>query len=59
MGQSYVNLRYHIVFGTRGRQPWLLPEKRDRFYRFFAYIASKSQAPPPAHHRPGGGAVVL
>lgn len=43
MGQSYVNLRYHIVFGTRDRQPWLLPEKRDRVYRFIADIASKSQ----------------
>src|SRR5437016_5144280 len=34
MPQSYASLQYHLVFGTRRRDPLLLPEMREPLYSF-------------------------
>lgn len=34
MSSSYCNLRYHIVFSTKRREPWLTPEIRPRAHQY-------------------------
>ena len=34
MSSSYCNLLYHIVFATKGREPWLTPEIRPRIHQY-------------------------
>jgi putative transposase len=34
MSSSYCNLLYHIVFSTKRREPWLMPEIRARTHRY-------------------------
>ena len=34
MSSSYCNLLYHIVFSTKGREPWLTPVIRPRVHRY-------------------------
>lgn len=36
MGHSYTNLLYHIVFSTKERQPWLVPEISTRLHEYLA-----------------------
>src|SRR4051812_2320273 len=35
MSSSYCNLVYHIVFSTKGREPWLAPPIRPRVHQYF------------------------
>jgi REP element-mobilizing transposase RayT len=34
MAKSYTNLLYHLVFGTRERQPLITPERKQRLYEY-------------------------
>jgi putative transposase len=34
MSSSYCNLLYHIVFATKGREPWLTPPIRARIHEY-------------------------
>ena len=34
MSSSYCNLLYHIVFATKGREPWLRAEIRPRIHQY-------------------------
>ncbi len=34
MSSSHCNLLYHIVFSTKGREPWLTPEIRPRTHQY-------------------------
>jgi putative transposase len=34
MPQSYVNLQYHLIFATKDRHRWMLPEIRPRLYDY-------------------------
>ena len=34
MSSSYCNLLYHIVFSTKGREPWLRPAIRPRVHQY-------------------------
>jgi REP element-mobilizing transposase RayT len=34
MAHSYINLKYHIVFGTKYRQPWITPDFEADLYAF-------------------------
>ena len=34
MSSSYCNLLYHIVFSTKGREPWLTAEIRPRVHQY-------------------------
>ena len=41
MSHSFTNLLYHVVFSTRGREPWLDAERRPRV---FAYLGGLVRA---------------
>jgi len=41
MGHTFTNHLYHIVFSTRGREPWLGRQCRDRLYDYLGGIARK------------------
>jgi putative transposase len=34
MPSSYVCLHYHLVFSTKGRQPWIKEEMRERLFQY-------------------------
>jgi putative transposase len=34
MSSSYCNLLYHVVFSTKGREPWLAPTTRTRVHQY-------------------------
>ena len=36
MSSSYCNLLCHIVFSTKGREPWLAPTIRSRLHQYLA-----------------------
>ena len=36
MPQSYTCLLYHLVFCTKNREPWLLPELRPRLWEYLS-----------------------
>jgi REP element-mobilizing transposase RayT len=34
MGSTYLSLHYHLVFGTKGRVPFIAPEWRGRLHEY-------------------------
>ncbi len=38
MGDTFSNLTYHIVFGTKGRKPWLDDTIRERVFQYIGRI---------------------
>ena len=34
MPSSYVCLHYHLIFSTKGRQPWLKPDMLERLLQY-------------------------
>ena len=38
MGQSFTCLRYHLIFGTKDRKPWIDIELRQRLYDYVGGI---------------------
>ena len=41
MGHTFHQLRFHIVFGTKERQPWITSEVQDPLYRYIAGIVTR------------------
>ena len=39
MGQTFYSLRYHIVFATRDRRPWLTRDRERRVYSYMGGVA--------------------
>ena len=39
MASTYLSLHYHLVFGTRGREPWIAPEWRERLHEYLGGTA--------------------
>ncbi|BCU77015.1 IS200/IS605 family transposase [Luteolibacter sp. LG18] len=39
MGNTYTSLHYHVVFGTKGREPWITRELEERIWSYMAAIA--------------------
>jgi putative transposase len=38
MGSTLTNLVYHVIFSTKGREPFLIPEIRNELYRYMGGI---------------------
>jgi hypothetical protein len=47
MGQSHVNLPYHIVFSTKGREPLIVEVLQPRLYDYLGGIIRKQGGAPP------------
>jgi putative transposase len=39
MANTYTSLQYHIIFSTKNREPWLIPDIEQRVWRFIGGIA--------------------
>ena len=39
MANTYASLHYHIVFSTKNREPWLVPDIEQRIWAFIGGIA--------------------
>jgi REP element-mobilizing transposase RayT len=46
MGHSYTNLLYHVVFATKGREPWLDDTLRPELYTRLGDILKKESGTP-------------
>ena len=42
MGNSYVSSLFHVVFSTKGHEPWLKPPVRERLWPYLGGIAKKN-----------------
>jgi putative transposase len=42
MANTYISLHYHIVFSTKGREPWLSESVRDRLWPYLGGIAREN-----------------
>ncbi len=41
MANTYTSLHYHVLFSTKNRHPWIVPEIEDRVWSFIGGIARK------------------
>ena len=41
MGHTYHQLQFHIVFGTKQRQPWIVPEIQESLYRYITGVVGR------------------
>ena len=39
MANTYTSLRYHLIFSTKNREPWLVPDIEQRIWAFIGGIA--------------------
>ncbi len=39
MPNTYTSLHYHIIFSTKNREPWLVPDIEQRIWEFLGGIA--------------------
>ena len=39
MANTYTSLHYHIIFSTKNREPWLVPDIEQRIWEFIGGIA--------------------
>jgi REP element-mobilizing transposase RayT len=46
MSQTYTDLNYHLIFGTKDRHPSLLPEFRDELCRYLGRIVKAHDGHP-------------
>ena len=42
MSNTYTSLNYHIVFSTKKREPWLVPDIRERLWPYLGGIAREN-----------------
>ena len=47
MGSTYLSLHYHLVFGTKNREPFIASEWRARLHEYFGDRARRHGAPKP------------
>jgi REP element-mobilizing transposase RayT len=38
MANTYTSLHYHVIFSTKNREPWLVPDIEQRVWRFIGGI---------------------
>ena len=43
MANTYTSLNYHIVFSTKGREPWLDEQLRERLWAYLGGIARENK----------------
>jgi putative transposase len=41
VANTYTSLHYHLLFSTKNRHPWIVPEIEDRVWSFIGGIARK------------------
>ncbi|HEV7745928.1 MAG TPA: IS200/IS605 family transposase [Pyrinomonadaceae bacterium] len=41
MANTYASLHYHIIFSTKNREPWIVPEIEQRVWKFMGGTARK------------------
>jgi putative transposase len=41
MSHSYISCHIHYVFSTKGKEPWITPDIRERLFKYMADIARK------------------
>ena len=46
MTNTYTSLHYHIVFSTKDREPWIVPEIEDRVWSYMASVARRYEMMP-------------
>jgi REP element-mobilizing transposase RayT len=46
MANTYTSLHYHIVFGTKNREPWITPDIEQRIWAYLGGIARENGATP-------------
>lgn len=46
MSQTYTNLNYHVIFGTKGRHSWLVPEIRQERSQYLGGIVKGNHGHP-------------
>jgi REP element-mobilizing transposase RayT len=46
MSNTYTSLHYHIVFSTKGREPWIAPEMEGRIWGHLATVARQYEMTP-------------
>jgi REP element-mobilizing transposase RayT len=46
MANTYTSLFYHLVFSTKNREPWLLPNLEQRIWSYLAGVARAQQITP-------------
>ena len=46
MANTYTCLHYHIVFGTKNREPWITPDIEQRIWAYLGAIARENGATP-------------
>ena len=48
MSSTHLSLHYHLIFGTRNREPWIAPTWRSRLHAYLGGILSSLDAIPEA-----------
>ncbi|HYG34941.1 MAG TPA: IS200/IS605 family transposase [Clostridia bacterium] len=46
MANTFTSLHYHIVFSTKQREPWIVPQFQDRLWAYLGGIARQHQIKP-------------
>jgi REP element-mobilizing transposase RayT len=46
MPSTHLSLHYHLVFGTKGRQPWIAVAWRDRLHAYLGGVIREMDALP-------------
>ena len=46
MANTYTSLHYHIVFSTKNRERWILPEAEQRIWAYLGGIAKENKMKP-------------
>jgi len=48
MPSTHLSLHYHLVFSTKGREPWLAPTPRDRVHEYLGGVIRGMRGMPHA-----------
>jgi len=46
MANTYTSLHYHIVFSTKNRQRWIMPDVEERIWSYLGGLAAKNKMKP-------------
>jgi len=48
MSSTHLSLHLHVIFGTKGREPWIAPEWRERLHAYLGGVARELGVVPEA-----------
>ena len=51
---TFTSLHYHVVFSTKGREPWLRLDMQERVWAYLGRHRAAKSIEAPAHRRHGG-----